>query len=295
MKSIMGLQQAIIGLVALLISTVGQPSAANELDGSALLKLICEPRNIQGAKCRDALNFPPDAEDDFREKDTKCSVSIEQIYVISAENRHYVIAPYLTECSGHPDLGGGSLLASLSNDGSLHFLGYWPGKRAGDADDEAFAKECVVVKRSTSDDRLYCLSYYRSTGSAVKWLVSFDVHDGRLSSETSDLRLGRSVLSAGAIDMGVYSVTCDEALSGSVYFDLSHLAPGRSFGGVEFIMTYADAAAVRRACRPDQNWPLNVRGEPMIGVANVPAIELHSGHFAYAPPFVFRISEANYH
>ncbi|MDQ0392191.1 hypothetical protein [Labrys monachus] len=291
------MKRFVVGFIAVICATA-TASASNDFptsDESALIRLICKPQDTKGATCLEAINFPRDVQADFPEEGTRCFVSIERSYPIMAENKHYIVAPYRTDCAGHPDLGGGSLLARRDKGGSLHFLGYWPGKRASDDDGEALAKHCAVLKRSAKDERLYCLSYYRSTGSAVSWLVSFGVRDGRLLSETSDLRLDKRALVAGSVDMGAYTFTCDDARGKSVYFRLSHLVRRHSSPALEFTMIYADVTTVRRACRPQQAWPLDVKGRPIVGAANVPATELHSGRFGFKPPIVFQLSDDGYH
>ncbi|MDQ0395385.1 hypothetical protein [Labrys monachus] len=43
-----------------------------------------------------------------------------------------------------------------------------------------------------------------------------------------------------------------------------------------------------------QVWPLDVNGRPMVGTAKVPAADLHTGRFRYAPPTVFQLSDGGY-
>ncbi|MEW9309889.1 hypothetical protein [Labrys neptuniae] len=204
-----------------------------------------------------------------------CNVEILALYPIRAEGKAFAIAPYRSGCSGHPDFEGGSLLVTLDAMGKPAKASYWPGKRAGDSWEFSHAKHCIAVERDPRNDRLYCLSYYRSTGEAETWLVRFAVRKGRLVSDNPAFAAGSVATKAGYVDRGINMLQCDKASGQPTYFELSKLAQGPRRRSLRLEVSYADSAVVREACRPDQIWPMKDReGKPLVGFTMVSAANI---------------------
>lgn len=256
------------------------PPACSSAAGKApalhdVLRLICAGSDIAGNACSDARGYPKTVDGEPVFEGQACNVEILALYPIRAEGKAFVIAPYRSGCSGHPDFEGGSLLVSLDAMGKPAKASYWPGKRAGDSWEFSHAKHCIVIERDPRDDRLYCLSYYRSTGEAETWLVRFAIRKARLVSDSPAFAAGSVATKAGYVDRGVNMLQCDKAGGQPTYFELSKLAQGPRRRSLRFEVSYADGAAVREACRSDQIWPMkDSEGKPMVGFAKISVTDI---------------------
>lgn len=272
--------------LALLLPTWFLPAtvwaAAKPAGPRDILRLICAEADIVAASFRDARGFPKTVDGEPVFEGQACSVEILALYPVSAQGKSFLIAPYQSGCSGHTDLDGGSLLVALDAVGKPVKASYWPGKRAGDSWEFSHARHFIVVERDPKDDRLYCLSYYRSTGEAETWLVRFAVRNGKLVSDNPDFAAGSVAEKAGSVDMDVNTLKCENVEGRPTYFALSKLAKGPRPRTLKFEVSYAEAATVRHACRPDQVWPMkDGEGRPMVGFATISAAETSHANLVF--------------
>jgi hypothetical protein len=209
------------------LASIGDHASAQDLT-SALLRQICDTKDIRGNECAKARDYPDGKE---------CNVKL-------GDDRHVgkfiasqtvLIVHYESDCEAHANNFGGSIVFEQAGE-SYTFNSYQPG--------QVFT-ECASLARSAQQDRLVCLTGHMGQG-FLESTISEVVFTRDFSKSIS---ASLDVLVTATDSVGAYGVNRVECKETRVLFGFSKLERGSVPDTVLVTVEYADRAVITQSCR----------------------------------------------